>query len=263
MFTPQEMARLATANYMLQSVTAEEQIAFINDQIADPFESGDTNYFKRLRKMVSLADDLDEICMKFFVRLQDVYADLTIDVSDYDQHLDQIFMSLYKFFVKNIRKLMRLFIREYVFNNRNRKTLTSMFTDSKVSSYPKEQYGKREYYILVTKLSKIVAEIFDDNIRLSQFIDYLERHGSMPFYVTHVKQLLEDGVLADNGVVDNIYKLYRKSDAFRSDLSWLEMEITRSLIIPYLEENKLLKTKLPPTEEIPEELDDEEDEDDG
>lgn len=263
MFGPQDIVRLANRDFILGNTTVEEQVSFIKDQICDPFESGDTNYFNKLADMVTDKDELDDYCEEFFTAIQDVYPGLWIETSEYNQHLGRLFKAVYKFFIKNVGKLMYVFIKEFIFNNKNRKGLIAEFSNVKIPNYPKEQYGKKEFYILIIKLSAIVDEIFDDGVKLKKFIEYIEKSDKSPVYVDQISEALEVGLVVDNGVVSDMYKLFKKSDGYRSAMNKLEMEITKTFIIPYLEENGMMSVRIPPTEEIPDDLDDEEDESDG
>jgi hypothetical protein len=205
--------------------------------------------------MVSSADDMDEISKNFFIKIQDVYPGLDIDITDYDQHLAPLCSAIYKFFVKNAAKLMYVFIREFIYNNKNRKVLVGEYSNVKMPNYPKEQYGKKEYYILITKLNAIVDEIFaDDDIKLDKFIDYIERSGRSPVYLEQVKDALDQGLITDKGVISDMYKQYKDSDHYRGDMNHLEMDITTTFILPYLEENGMMSVRIPMVED-PEELD--------
>ena len=79
-----------------------------------------------------------------------------MDISEVDTSLTDYAESLYKFFGKNLKKLVNAFFREYLFNNKNRKALLSSYQDIKISSYPKEQFGKKDNYILVLKIVSIL-----------------------------------------------------------------------------------------------------------
>lgn len=262
MFTSQELLRFASQDYILGNTTMDEQIAFVEDQIRNPFDSGDINYLKKLIKMVPGQDEMDELCKQFFTQIQDVYSGLEIDVSDYDQHLISLCTAIYKFFVKNVGKLMFVFIREYIYNNKNRKGLIAEFSNVKIPNYPKEQYGKKDFYILITKLNAIVDEIFEDDIKLKKFIEYIEKSDKAPVYLDVILEALELGIIIDKDVVSDMYRLYKKSDLYRGHMNKLEMDITKTFIHPYLEENGMAGVWLPPVEEIPEDLDDEEESDD-
>ena len=258
MFTVQDLLRSASRDYILGNVSLEEQVSFIEDQIADPFGSGDTNHLKRLTDMVASQDELDEYCQSFITKLEDVYPHLHIDVSDYESHLINFFMPIYKFFVRSAGHIMYVFIREYIFSPKNRKMLVAEYTNAKMPNYPKEQYGKKEYYILVTKLPSIVKDIFDDDLKLKKFIDYVERGSDGPVYLDALRDALESGLIVDSGVVKDLWKRYRDTDRFRSDLNKLEMRISKDLIMPYLEENNMMEIRLPHCEEVEEEVTDEE-----
>ena len=262
MYTSQQLLRFASREFILSNTTREEQIDFIEDQIKDPFNSGDINYFKKLIKMVPGQDEMDDICKQFFTKIQDVYSNLDIDVSDYDQRLVSMCMAIYKFFVKNVSKLMYVFIREFIYNNKNRKGLIAEFSKIKIPNYPKEQYGTKDYYILITKLNSIIAEIFEDDIKLSKFIDYVERSGDAPVYLYQIREAMDRGLIIDNGVVSDMFKMYRKSDSYRSDINKLEMDLVQTFVMPYLKENGMESAWLPSVEMIQDELDDEEDDED-
>ena len=54
--------------------------------------------------------------------------------------------------------------------------------------------------------------------------------------------------------------MFKKNDNFRAQMNRLEMDIQESLILPYLEENGMLEVRVPPSEEIVPELEDDEEE---
>lgn len=241
---PQDLLAMANRDFILGNTTVDEQVDFISDQIKHPFDGGDSNYFKKLRTMVK-PDKLDEICQDLFAEIEDVYPDLQIDISDMDEHLADSFSAVYKFFVRNIQKLIYVFLREYIASAKNRKILTADYINSKLPNYPKEQYGKKEFYILINKLPAIVHDIFDDDIRLEKFIDTIERSGTSPMYFKTIRELLDRGILVDHGVVGNIYDRFKKSDQHDPVICKLQMKITETLINPYLEENGLTELRLP------------------
>lgn len=262
MFDATDILRLASQDYILGNTTLPEQTAFIQDQIAKPFDSGDMNYLKRLRRTITDADEMDELCQKLLVNIQDVYPNLKIDVSEYEQRLYPFFKDVYKFFVRKASRLMYIFIREYIFTPKNRKGLVDEFSNIKLPAYPKEQYGKREFYILVTKIEQIVENIFEDDIKLSKFIRYIKRSNDCPIWIDEIDSYIERGYITDNGVVDDMFKLFKDSDAYKPMLNKLEMDIHRSIILPYMKENGMMDVRIPPVEdEEPLDEDDEEDED--
>lgn len=261
MFTPQDLIRAASRDYILGNVSLEEQVSFIEDQIADPFGSGDTNHLKRLAKSVSSQDEMDEYCQNFITRLEDVYPHLHIDISEYESHLQGFFTPIYKFFVRSASHIMYVFIREYIFSPKNRKMLVSEYTNTKMPNYPKEQYGKKEFYILITKLPQIIADIFSDGVKLKKFIEYVDKGSDGPVYLDALLDDIENGYIVDNGVVRDMWKRYRDTDQFRMDMTKLEMAITKNLIMPYLEENNMLSIRLPHVEPITDETADEDSDD--
>lgn len=256
-FTQRDLMNLANRDIILGNTTIEEQIGFISDQIEQPFDSGNTNYFKKLKKMVKNQDQLDVLCEDLFKQIENVYPNMVFDLSEYNQHYGPVFSPVYKFFVKNINRMMYVFLREYIFNNKNRKGLIMDYMNTKIPSYPKEQYGKKEFYILITKLTPIVRSIQDDNIRLSKFLDYIDRSDDSPLYLEEIRDLLDKGIICDHGIVEDIFRLFDLSDARPGIMNKLEMIITKRLILPYLEENGMSNIKFSSM------IDPDEDEDDS
>lgn len=261
-FDTYNLLQLANKLSVLGGATLEEQIMFLQDQIKKPFTSNDSNYFKEIKDQVSDKDTLDEICSSFITQILDVYPNLTIDLSDYEKHLTGFFSNVYKFFIRDARKMMYLFIREYVFNNKNRKGLTDPYNTSAVVNYPKEQYGKKEFYLLVIKLPRIIDDIFSDGVKLKKFIEYISRSDDAPVYLDYIRERMLEGYIVDNGVVYDMYRMFKASDLYRSEINKLETDIYRSLIIPYMEANGLMGVRIPEVEDIPEEPTDEEDDTD-
>ena len=255
MYEITDLLKLASRDFILGNITKDERISFIEDQIRDPFDSGDSNYLKPLVKSITDKEELEEVCQTFLVHVQDIYPHLKLDFSECDQQTIVWFKPIYKFFVKNVTKIMFIFIREYLFTPKNRKELTDTFDKIKTPTYPKEQYGKREFYILVTKLSQIVDEIFEDDIKLGKFIKYVEKNGDSPVWLGQILDAIDRGYIMDTGVVDDMYKLFKKSEAYRPTMNKLEMEINTEMIIPYMKENGMIDVRIPPVEEIHEDLD--------
>ena len=154
---------------------------------------------------------------------------------------------------------MYLFIREFIFNNKNRRVLTDSYNTSAIATYPKEQYGKKEFYILIIKLPQIVDDIFEDGVKLIKFIRTIGESHKAPIYLGSLRKAIDDGYLIDKGVISDMYKQFKESDEFRGQMNKLEMDIFESLIVPYLEDNGLMAVRHPMVEDPPEEDDDEED----
>lgn len=263
--SPQDLSNLASRDFILNGSSVEEQIGFIRDQIKDPFDSGDTNFFKQLSKMVN-QDQLDDICVSLLNQISDIYADMDFSISEIDERIAPYFKSIYKFFVRNIHKQMYIFLREYIFAAKNRKILVADYLSTKLPNYPKEQYGKKEYYVLINKLPNILKDIFEDaksnDITLLKFISYIERSGNMPYYVEHIRELNENGIINERGVVANIFELFFSSDQYDVIVNKLQMAITEELINPYLKENNLMDLKTPMVELVEDDdISDDDDED--
>lgn len=258
--TSQDILNIASRDYILGNTTVNEQIDFLTDQIHDPFGSGNTNYFKKLSGMVKNQDELDKICVRMFSEIENTYPNLEFDFSEVTTHLADAFSAAYKFLIKNAQKSMYTFLKEYISSNKNRKVLTADYLSQKLPSYPKEQYGKKEFYILITKLPSIIDDIFDDIApSVSEFIGYIERSGSSQMYLATVKDLLDRGYLLDHGAMRSIFKAFKKSDGYDEALCKLQMAITDELITPYLEESGLVEYRTPAVTPIDDGLDDTDD----
>ena len=109
---PQDIANIANRDFILGNTTVDEQVDFISDQIKHPFDSGNSNYFKKLRSMVK-ADKLDAICIDLFGEIENIYPNLQIDVSDTDEHLADSFNAIYKFFIRNIQRHVYVFFAKH------------------------------------------------------------------------------------------------------------------------------------------------------
>lgn len=261
--TLQEITNLMNQNSILSNSSIEEQLDFITEQIQHPFENGTTNYFKRIRKTAN-PDNLNNICIRLIHEIENIYPDLDVDIESMvgvngEKSLVESFNALYKFFTRNIQKLMIQFIWEYIKSPKNQKILTADYLNIKMPNYPKEQYGKKEYYILVVKLPAIVKDIFDSDIRLEKFIECIERSGMSPMYFRTIKQLLDTGLVIDHGVVNNIFKLFKKSDQYDKTICDIQSLITSELIIPYMEKNGMAALRIPTPDALPEDLDEDDD----
>lgn len=259
-YTPQEILNIANQDFILGNTTVDEQIEFIEDQIKNPFDSGSSNYYKKLRQSIK-GDKLDAICIDLLGQVEDRYPSIEFDLSGYDQGADTVFSSVYKFFVKNIQELVYRFLKAYIYSTKNRKLLVMDYMNTKIPNYPKEQYGKKEYYILITKLPSIIKDISkDSDIRLSKFIEYIKRDVNS-VYVQRIQELIDKGIICDHGVVMDIFKLFINSDCYDSTLCKLQMAITKNIINPYLEENGIAELRIPPVDPLEEETEDDDDDD--
>lgn len=244
-FTQRDLMAIMNRERLFGNTTLDEQTEFITEQIAAPFDSGNMNYFKKIKKLAGSEDQLDIICDDLYKQIEDVYPDLEFDFDSQEfTHISSEFESCYKFFVKNISKLVYIFLHEYLLNNKVRKGIIEEFMPEKLSSYPKEQYGKKEYYILISMLNQIVKYIGKEGIGLEEFIEFIDKSDESTIYVERVHRLLDKGIIVDHGVVDNIFDLFEKSDARSGIMNKLEIAITESLIIPCLKDNGLLDIRI-------------------
>lgn len=248
-----------TENALLGNITIDELMDFIRDQIASPMDSADVNYFKKLKKVVTDPNKLDAYCAQLMDEIENVYSGIDFDVSDLDIHLDGFFSNVYKFFVKNVSGIMYTFLREYIMTSKNRKAMVADYLNSKLPNYPKEQYGKKEYYILMSKLQNIIRDIRREKLGLDEFIHYLKRADDTPEYVKQIERYLDEGWVLDQSVVNDLFDLFLDSDQYDVIYNRLQMAITTNLINPYLEDNGMASMKLPAFE-LEDDMDDEDEE---
>ena len=81
-------------------------------------------------------------------------------------------------------------------------------------------------------------------------------------YMDTVKKLLDTGMIVDHNIVENIFDLFECSDARHGIMNKLEMEITKSLIIPCLEENGLIDLRITANIIADDDVDDSDDDED-
>ena len=245
-------------NILLENLDVEEIMEFIRDQANDPMDSSNVNYMKKLKKMVQNADELDSYCIRIMDTIENVYSGIDFDVSDFIVHLDVFTSHVYKFFVKNTANIMHVFLREYIMTSKNRKAAVADYLNSKLPNYPKEQYGKKEYFILMNKLQSIIKDIRREKLDLGDFIYYLKRADDTPEYILNIEHYLNEGWILDDGIVTDLFDMFLDSDQYDIIYNKLQMAITTNLINPYLEENGLSDMKLPAFEQ--EDLEDDEEE---
>ena len=249
-----------SVNFILKNTLVEEQLNFIIDQIRNPFDSSNSNQFKRLCKLVKDKDTLDEYCSQLLDELENTYSGLEFDLSEYDVRLEEFFGVVYKFFVKNVGAIMYTFLKNYILQTKNRKALTAEYLNTKLPNYPKEQYGKKEYFILMIKLSNILKDIKREKLTLSEFIRYIQREEECPAYINKLKNYLDNDLILDQSVVSNLFDEFFDSDIYDETYCKLQMMITTDLIAPYLEENGMKDMWLPPLEPEDNSIQDEDEE---
>ena len=223
--------------YILYNATIEDYMEFISDQINDPFDASiDINYIKRIRKLIPDDNKMDKYCERILEKILERYENIELNLDNYNAHLLDITDVCYKFFIKNIRKLVTVFIKEYIMNAKNRKALVADYY-TKLSSYPKEQYGNKDNYILITFLKKIVKSYTKDGeLRLSDFIYYIKKSGDYPEYIDQLQEYIEDGYIVDYGVFRDISNIFWKSDVRDSMINKLSLKIIENIIKPDLDD---------------------------
>lgn len=224
--------------YLLHKATLDDYMEMIGDQIEDPFDSSvGINYLKRIRKLVPDDNKMDTYCVDVIDQITEAYPDMEIDLDNISSHYLDFTMALYKFFVKNIRKLTTVFLKEYIFNTKNRKALVQDYQDAKLGNYPKEQFGNKDNYILITFLKKIVKSFTKSgDLRLEDFIRYVKKSDDCPEYVDVIEEYLNDGTIADYGIYEDLMTYFWESDIRDAMINKLSLKINDAIVQPTLED---------------------------
>ena len=228
----------ASREYMLYNATIEDYLGFIEDQIKDPFDASiGMNYIKKIRKLCPDDSKMDNYCLRIIDMISDAYPNMEIDLDRIESHYLDFTEALYKFFTKNIRKLVTVFMKEYIFNVKNRKSIVQDYQDVKLANYPKEQYGKKENYILITFIKKIVKSYTKEGeCTIQDFISYIKRADDCPSYVIDIEEYMEDGTIIDYGLFSDIMNYFWKSDVRDSMINKLSLKINEAIVQPCLKE---------------------------
>lgn len=257
----QELAReYANVEYILAQTNIDEYLEFIKEQVKSPFDSGSVNYFRKMIKLITDKDLKQEYARRVLEIIDNEYPNLDVDISEVDSSLIDYAEALYKFFGKNLKKLVNAFFREYLFNNKNRKALLSSYQDIKISSYPKEQFGKKDNYILVLKIVSILEDIKELPIKIEEFIDYCVRNNDKPRYIDGFEEMIEEDIISDYGIFDDIMSKFFKSDSFDAMVNTLKIRLIDAIVRPSVED--MGYGSVADTIEVEDEDDDEEEEDD-
>ena len=225
----------ASREYLLNNATLTDYMDMIQDQIDDPFDSSiGMNYVKKIRKLVPDNNKMDEYCQAIIDKISEAYPDMEVDLDPINSHYLDFTMSFYKFFIKNIRKLTTVFLKEYLFNDKNRKALIKDYQDSKLGNYPKEQFGNKDNYVLITFIKKIVKAITEEDLRLSNFIMYIRKSDDCPEYVTEIEDYLDHGIIVDYGIYEDIMKFFWESSVRDAMINKLSLKINDAIVQPTL-----------------------------
>lgn len=225
----------ASREYLLNNATLTDYMDMIQDQIDDPFDSSiGMNYVKKIRKLVPDNNKMDEYCQAVIDKISEAYPDMEVDLDPINSHYLDFTMSFYKFFIKNIRKLTTVFLKEYLFNDKNRKALIKDYQDSKLGNYPKEQFGNKDNYVLITFIKKIVKAITEEDLRLSDFIMYIRKSDDCPEYVAEIEDYLDHGIIVDYGIYEDIMKFFWESSVRDAMINKLSLKINDAIVQPTL-----------------------------
>lgn len=232
--TSKNISKIEGINNILDTSTTDDLLAFIKNQINNPFDSGDINYFKKLRQVADSRDALDRYCLTILRFIEDRYPGLSINVPE-GESLAHFTNTIYKFFGKNMKKLVTEFMIEYIMNNKNRKAIIDAFSTIKVQNYSKEMYGKKDYYILITRMDSIVKYIADLRLSFDDMLHYLTRGEDVPPYLIYLSEMLRNDDIGDDGLYTDIMEIMIDSDDYASRLATkMCMKVQNAIIHPYL-----------------------------
>lgn len=218
---------------IIKSSEIDEILGYIKNQIKNPF-TVDVNYFKPLRKKVDNEEDMIIICRSILGLIDEEYPSMSFDLPEENKEFIKFTYNIYKFFIKNIGSIVYIFLKEYIANAKNRKAMVSPYIDAKLESYPKEQYGKKENYILLTKINSIVKDIKNADIDFSDFINYINKANDSAAYIDIIGKKVDSSVIIDDGIVKDIMKKFIKSDEYKQVINKLSVWINTHIIVPCL-----------------------------
>lgn len=228
----------AESNTFLDTTTSEELMLYIKEQISDPFDSGNINYFKRLKRYSTL-EQIDAYCKEILSYIESKYVSVSFYVTDMETpELIYYTNIIYKFFAKNLKPCISRFMSEYIMNNENRHGIVDGFLkSSKVQSYyPKEIYGKKDYYILMTKMNKVVSLIAKEELRFDEMLEYLSRGEDTPVYIRELQNMMSLGRLSEDGLYNDIMDGFLEAEDFFARLcNKLCIRVKNVLIDPYVQ----------------------------
>lgn len=218
---------------IIRTSDIDELLEYIKNQIKNPF-TVDVNYFKPLKKKVNNDEEMIIICHSILDMIDEEYPSMSFSFTEDNKELIKFTYNIYKFFIKNINSIVYIFLKEYIGNSKNRKALVSPYIDTKLESYPKEQYGKKENYILLTKINSIIKDIKSSNIDFSDFINYINKANDSAAYIDLIGKNIDTGVIIDDGIVKDIMKKFIKSDEYKQTINKLSVWINNNIIVPCL-----------------------------
>ena len=229
--------RNANRDTVLENSEVDEILVYLEHQIESPFDIN-VNYLKKLRNKAT-SEEMEGYYEQTLGIIEDTYtkgsSGIKFDINLMTDLGDSAY-SIYRFFVKNIRKITFIFLREYLSVNKIRKNLIAPYLENGVDSYPKEQYGKKENYILMQKLGSIIKDIKNSGISLIDFIGYVDRANDSASYIKTITDLINKEAIVDDDCVSVILHHFIKCDDYSNVLSKLSIHFVNTIIIPCLEE---------------------------
>lgn len=232
-----ELAReYASREFILAQTEIDEYLDFIKQQIKQPFDSGDINYFRKMMRMITDKKYQQDYAKKVIEIIVNEYENIDVDIEDLERNLVPYADALYRFFGKNLRKLVSSFLVEYLYNSKNRKMLLAKYDKLKLPVYPKEQFGTRENYLLIVKISSIVDEIISLPVTIDQFLNYAIRNDDMPSYCESIVEMINDNILVEYGVYEDIMRKFKDSDTFDGIMNKVQIRMMEGVVRPTVED---------------------------
>ena len=232
-----ELAReYASREFILAQTEIDEYLDFIKQQIKQPFDSGDINYFRKMMRMITDKKYQQDYAKKVIEIIVNEYENIDVDIEDLERDPVPYADALYRFFGKNLRKLVSSFLVEYLYNSKNRKMLLAKYDKLKLPVYPKEQFGTRENYLLIVKISSIVDEIISLPVTIDQFLNYAIRNDDMPSYCESIVEMINDNILVEYGVYEDIMRKFKDSDTFDGIMNKVQIRMMEGVVRPTVED---------------------------
>lgn len=156
---------------LYNAVECREILSMIDLQIDDPMDSS-INYFKRLKKELAKEDDkvVNKIYFDIFKSIIDKFKIeiSTEELQDIEESPEDATKIFYNFFVRDAKKNAKLYLRNYLRDNKVRKSLVSNYKVG--GSYVKSSYGSKANFILINRMPSLIDDIKDFEDSLKKFI---------------------------------------------------------------------------------------------
>jgi len=225
--------KIVNAEEFIDDIEIQDILSLIHGQIKNPFETNE-NYLEKLLDRIADEDLAQDICRSILEEIfsRNVYMHIRLDEMD---NIKAVTKSIYKFFIKNREKLTYIFIKEYIMKNKTRKKAIHGLKSS--PGYNKIYHAKKDYYLLITKMPKVVKNIRDLNLDFDDFIKFLSRSYDKGF-TNFIKNLYDSGTLTFTNYGYNFLDQCIDSNNVESIYTKLIKDVNNELILPKIDNIK-------------------------